>query len=100
MAGHVFHPGHEQLHGVTVVVDGASGKTYVGRWHERTEKGTLLHDVAVHEPAPGAAPEGAGADRTEFLKRTVKFGVKVAHRHLVLPDGEITAVRPLGELGL
>ena len=53
LSGHVFHPGHEELHGITVVLDGVSGRTYVGRYHERTERGLLLHDVGVHDPAGG-----------------------------------------------
>ena len=28
VSGHVFHPGHDELHGVTVVITGASGRTY------------------------------------------------------------------------
>ena len=50
MTGHVFHPGHDELHGVTVVVSGASGRTYVGRWHEKGARGITMRDVAIHDP--------------------------------------------------
>lgn len=90
MSGHVFHPGHEELHGITVVVDGRSGKTYVGRYHERTERGILLHDVGTHDPA-------AGQSRDEYLRRTLKFGVRADARHLVVPDEEIGEIRRLVE---
>lgn len=90
MSGHVFHPGHEELHGITVVVSGRSGRTYIGRFHERTDRGTLLHDVGVHDPA-------GGTSRDAYIARTLKFGVKADQRHVVLPDDEIEAIRRLAE---
>ncbi|MFZ5624324.1 MAG: hypothetical protein ACOY71_07815 [Gemmatimonadota bacterium] len=91
MSGHVFHPGHEELHGVTVVLDGASGKTYVGRYHERTSGGLLLHDVAVHDPA-------SGVSREEFLRRTHKFGVRAEHKNLVVPEVEVREITRLADV--
>jgi uncharacterized alpha-E superfamily protein len=82
MSGHVFHPGHEELHGITVVVRGASGRSWVGRYHERTERGILLHDVAIHDPAT------APVDRDAWLARLRKFGIKVDSKHVVIPDSE------------
>lgn len=90
MSGHVFHPGHEDLHGITVVVLGRSGRTYVGRYHERNEKGILLHDVGSHDPA-------AGGTREDYLARTVKFGVRSDQRHLLLVDDEVEGIRRLSE---
>ena len=89
MSGHVFHPGHEALHGVTVVLAGASGRTYVGRYHERGDRGVVLHDVGVHDPASSAVP------REEWLARQMQFGIKVDHRTLVVPDAEAGEVRRL-----
>lgn len=83
MSGHVFHPGHEELHGITVVIGGASGKTYVGRYHEQTDRGLLLHDVAVHDPA--TSPDALEA----WLARTRQYGVRAEHRVLVLPSHEV-----------
>lgn len=91
MSGHVFHPGHEELHGITVVVSGRSGRTYVGRYHERTERGILLHDVGTHDPATGQS-------REDYLARTLKFGVRADARHLVLADDEVGEIRKLAEL--
>lgn len=93
MSGHVFHPGHAELHGITVVVAGSSGRTYVGRYHEETANGVLLHDVAVHEPAPG----GDAAAREAFVARTRKFGIKAEHRHLVVPHAEVERIVRLVE---
>jgi hypothetical protein len=85
----VFHPGHEELHGVTVVVRGASGRSWVGRYHERTERGILLHDVAVHDPA------NAPMERDAWLARLRKFGVKVDSKYVVIPDSESAQVELL-----
>jgi hypothetical protein len=90
-SGHVFHPGHEELHGITVVVSGRSGRTYVGRYHEAVERGILLHDVGTHDPA-------AGSSREEYLARTLKFGVRADQKHLVIPHDEVEKVRRLAEL--
>jgi hypothetical protein len=93
MAGHVFHPGHEELHGVTVVIAGASGRTYVGRYHERGDRGVVLHDVGVHDPS--VSPLG----REEWLARQLRCGVAVDHRTLVVPEAEAGELRRLVEAG-
>jgi hypothetical protein len=89
VSGHVFHPGHDDLHGVTVVLDTTTGKTVIGRWHERVEKGVVLHDAALREPE-------SQQTRDEFIARALKFGVKPEHRTLVVTD-EIASVRKLAE---
>lgn len=90
MSGHVFHPGHDDLHGVTVVIEGASGKTYVGRWHEQAERGVVLHDVAVHDPA-------GEQTRKDFLARTLKFGVRPEQKTVVVTEA-LVSVRKLAEI--
>ena len=85
MSGHVFHPGHEELHGVTVVVTGSTGKTYVGRYHERNDRGVVLKDVGIHEP-------GNGLPLEDWLERQRKFGVRVDERALVVPGDEVVDV--------
>ncbi|MGE0439144.1 MAG: hypothetical protein AB7L66_01315 [Gemmatimonadales bacterium] len=82
MPGHVFHPGHEELHGVTVVVSGASGKTYLGRYHERNQRGVVLRDAGVFDPTQ------AGTSVEDWLARQRKFGIRVEHRVLLLPGDE------------
>lgn len=89
MSGHVFHPGHSALHGVTVVLDTRQGTTYVGRFHEETERGMLLHDAAGFDPT-------AGGNRDEFLKRTAKFGIRIDHRHIVVPSADVVSLVPFG----
>ena len=92
MSGHVFHPGHEELHGITVVVDAIDGRTFVGRYHEATERGVVLRDVAVWEAA------GEVMDRDSWLRRQLKFGVQVVHRTLLVPKDSAGPVIRLTQL--
>ncbi len=78
----IFHREREELHGVTVVVAGTSGRTYVGRYHERGNRGVVLHDVGVHVPGDGAESKDA------WLARLRKFGIKVDHKMLIVPGDE------------
>lgn len=87
--GHVFHPGHDELHGVTVVVTGASGRTYVGRYHESGPRGLVLRDVAVREADDATS-------RADWVARLKRYGVRVDHRSLVLAVGEVKGILPLG----
>lgn len=91
MSGHVFHPGHEELHGVTVVVEGGAGRTWVGRYHERTEHGVVLRDVATHDAATAALPRDA------WIERQIKFGVHSEARHLVVPGDQAVRIVRLME---
>ena len=90
--GHVFHPGHGELHGVTVAVETASGRLVVGRYHEETDRGILLHDAAVHDPISATEP------REAWVGRVRKFGIPVAHRHLIIPTAEAVSVKPLRDM--
>jgi hypothetical protein len=93
VSGHVFHPGHHELHGVTVVIDARDGRTIVGRFHD-VEGGRLrLHDAAVRDAA-------APASRDEFLRRTLKFGVPPEHRLLTLAEAEVERMAPLRDVTL
>jgi hypothetical protein len=90
MSGHVFHPGHAELHGITVVVETA-GALWVGRFHEVTPKGILLHDAGRHD-------DGAAESREEFLRKVMKFGIKRTHQHALIPESEVVGLRKLGDL--
>jgi hypothetical protein len=90
MSGHVFHPGHGELHGITVVLETADDVLYVGRYHEETPQGVLLHDVAEHrEPAT----------RDEFVRKTLKFGVRAQRPHVVIPAADVRRVVRLVDWG-
>jgi len=90
---HVFHPGHDALHGVTVVLDTVAGETYLGRYDSADESGVHLLDVGKHD-------EGAGGSRDEFLRRSARFGIRVEQKHVVLPKAIVARIVPLGELSL
>jgi len=82
--GMVLHPGHDELHGITVVVEGTSGRTYVGRWHERQPRGVVMRDVAILE---------AGEEPAPWLARLAKFGIPPEHRVHVVDEAEFRSVR-------
>lgn len=85
--GVVLHPDHDELHGITVIVTGASGRTYVGRWHERQERGVVMKNATVLE--------SDGGELDPRLDRLRKFGVPSDHRILVVPSEEFAGVRRL-----
>jgi len=93
VSGHVFHPGHHALHGITVVLQTTGTKTYVGRFDAQDDGGVHLLDVAVHE---GGDP---ASSRDEFLRRTLKFGVRVERKHVLVPSSEVATIVPLSTVG-
>jgi hypothetical protein len=92
MTGHVFHPGHHELHGVTVVIETHGPRTYVGRFDTEDQQGLHLLDAGVHEAASGALP------REDYLRRSAKFGVRAEHKHLIVPAREVAKITRLGEM--
>jgi len=89
MSGHVFHPGHEELHGVTVVVESGSGRTWVGRYHERNERGVMLRDAAIHDVSSAAQPRDA------WIEQQIKFGIRAEARHLLVPGDQASRISRL-----
>lgn len=94
MPGHVFHPGHHELHGITVVVMLREGRTLIGRFDHEDARGIHLLDTGIHDPATSES------SREDYLRRTLKFGVKPEHARLVIPSGEVEAIMPLREVVL
>ena len=86
MSGHVFHPGHHELHGVTVVLETNGPRTYVGRFDSQDEHGVLMHDVGVHDASAGAP------SRAEFLRRSAKFGIRAEHKDLLVPADQVVRI--------
>jgi hypothetical protein len=87
----VFHPGHHELHGVTVVVETAGALTYVGRFDTEDAAGVHLLDVGVHDAATGGT-------REDFVRRSARFGVRSDRKHLVVPLAEVARITPLGAM--
>jgi hypothetical protein len=92
VTGHVFHPGHHALHGVTVLLETNGSLTFIGRFDSEDQSGAHLLDVAVHDS------NGAELSKDEFVRRTLKFGVRVDRKHAVVPSAEIARVGPLSEV--
>ncbi len=79
----MLHEKREELHGITVVMTGTSGKTYLGRFHETTERGIAMRDLGVHEPATSEY------DLPTWIERQKRFGIQVQHKILVVPADEV-----------
>ena len=89
----MFHPGHHVLHGITVVLETTGSLTYVGRFDTQDDGGVHLLDVAVHDRSDPAS------SREEFLRRTLKFGVPVTRKHVVVPSSDVATLVPLSTVG-
>lgn len=88
----MFHPGHHELHGVTVLLETTGGRSYIGRLDSEDESGVHLLDVTVHQAQDG------GISKDEFVRRTLKFGVRVEQKHAVVPSAAVASIKPLGEV--
>jgi hypothetical protein len=91
MPGHVFHPGHSELHGITVVVETHGPLTYVGRYDSEDEEGVHMLDVGVHDRT-------IGGSKDEYVRKSAKFGIRSDHKHLVVPAGQVVRITKLGSL--
>jgi hypothetical protein len=78
------------LHGITVVVDTAGPKVYIGRYHSENESGVLLNDADVREL------EDLGA-KMAYLVRSAKLGVFKNTDRVRVPREDIVSVRRLIE---
>jgi hypothetical protein len=90
MSGHVFHPGHAELHGITVVVETHGSRTYVGRYDSEDARGVHLLDVGVHNDGPDLS-------REDYIRKSAKFGVRSEHKHLVIEANDVARITRLGE---
>ena len=87
----MFHPGHHELHGVTVVVETPGALTYVGRFDTEDEARVHLLDVGVHDAA-------SGGSREEFVRRSARYGVRADRKHLVVSRADVSRITRLGEV--
>ena len=86
-AGFAYHKKRQELHGITVVVTGVSGTTWVGRFHEQTDEGVLLKDVGIHD--------GSAGPLESWLEKLRKFGIRVDQREVLVPAAEVVGVERL-----
>jgi hypothetical protein len=92
MSGHVFHQGHAELHGITVVLETHGARTYVGRFDSEDANGVHLLDVGVHDPSL------ATVSKDDYLRKSARFGVRSEHKHLVVPGNDVARITRLEEL--
>jgi len=92
MSGHVFHPGHAELHGITVVLETNGPLTYVGRYDSEDEHGVHMLDVGVHDAAAG------DGSKDEYVRKSAKFGIRSNHKHLVVPAAVVAKITRLGSM--
>ncbi|HEX7336384.1 MAG TPA: hypothetical protein VF252_04165 [Gemmatimonadales bacterium] len=92
MAGHVFHPGHAELHGITVVLETNGAKTYVGRYDSEDAAGVHLLDVGIHDLSTAAG------SKDDYIRKSAKFGIRAEHKHVVVPAAEVARITRLAEV--
>lgn len=92
LSGRPLHTDRHELHGITVVLDTQDAGTYVGRFDSQDELGVHLLDVGVFDPSQGT--------RDDYLRRSVKFGIRVDRPRLTIAPSEVARIAPLGELEL
>lgn len=92
MTGHVFHPGHAELHGITVVLETNGPQTYVGRYDSEDAAGVHLRDVGIHDES------SATLSKEEYVRKSARFGVRAEHGHLVVPSDQVARIVRLAEV--
>jgi hypothetical protein len=93
MTGHIFHPGHSELHGITVVVETRDDRTYVGRYDSEDAAGLHMLDVGIHDPSVASQ-----LSKEEYLRKCSRFGVPNEQKHLVLPATSVVRITRLSEI--
>jgi hypothetical protein len=92
LSGRPLHTDRHELHGVTVVLDTRNAGTYIGRFDTQDAQGVHLMNVGVFDPTQGT--------RDDYLRCSVKFGIRVDRPELTVASSEVARITPLGELGL
>jgi len=88
MSGFVFHPGHDEWHGQTVVVYTKDARVIAGRWDAVNAGELLVRDAAVHDDP---------ASRDAWIAEVKQYGIPVQHRTFVLPYADVERVVRLRE---
>ena len=81
---------HEVPHGLNVVIE-TGARVYIGRFDSTSGFTAILHDVDVHEVAPGTDPE-------PYIRETALYGVDVKSRDLEIDVQGIQRVRLLRDI--
>ena len=87
----VPHQERHQLHGVTVVLETTGQATYVGRLDTADDRGVVLKDVGIHDPAATELP------KAEYLQRALKFGIRKDRDAVLVENERVATIIPLGK---
>lgn len=90
MSGHVFHPGHHELHGITVVVRTTGDTTYVGRFDREDGDAAYLKDVGIHR--------GGSETWREYFERARLYGIKVDQPNATVARSDIADIQPFNDV--
>ncbi len=89
--GHVFHPGHDELHGITVIAFTGGPRTFVGRWDAIENGMVIMNAASMHEEGKDAK------SREQWLADTKTYGVAVHFPRITIPHKDVTRVVRLGD---
>ncbi len=87
-----FHQGKSELHGITVVVDTTGERVFIGRCDDENDTEVILLDADHHDDGSD------GKSKDDYIQAAAKFGIWKKHDRLVIPRGEVSSIRRLGEL--
>ncbi len=83
----------DELHGMTVVLETAGPKVYVGRFDQTLGSDYLIHDADIFEEGRTEGP----ATKAEYLAKASAWGVWARHKDCLVPVNEVSAIRRLTE---
>lgn len=91
MSGAVFHPGHDEYHGITVVLFTNGPRTFIGRWDQVQDGLIRIVGATMHEEGQ------ADASKNDWVQEVKKYGVPQDFPQIMVPREEVVRVVPLRE---
>lgn len=81
----------EELHGMTVVLDTAGPKVYVGRFDQALGDHYVVNDLDIFEDGRD------GLNKADYLRQAAAYGVWVKEKQYYVPAAEVVSIRKLIE---
>lgn len=82
----VFHPGHDDLHGNTVVIFTNGPRTVVGRWDAERDGKILMVGAAIHEDGQDGKSTG------DWVAEVKKYGIPVQEQRTQVLRADVDRV--------
>ena len=86
------HADRGELHGITIVVDTAGPKVYIGRCFEETDEHVVLLDADAHEDGTN------GRSKEQFIEQAARVGVWNRLKQVTIPRSEVASIQKLVEI--